>query len=128
MEMEARIVEGEVAEELWIHFNPSDNPSESQNVGFQAQPAESSWRVTIDSPEGRSFQQGKGNISPVGQYTHITIILVETKVALILNGDPVAYLKDPYLGDPGEGFQFICDGLSTGGICEFDNIKIWKLP
>jgi tetratricopeptide (TPR) repeat protein/WD40 repeat protein len=128
LEMDARIVEGEAAVELWIHFIPSDNPSDSQNVGFQAQPAESSWHVMIDSAEGRSIQQGKGNISPVGQYTHITIILAEQKVAFLLNGNPVAYLKDPYLEEPAPGLQFSCDGWSTGGICEFDNIKIWKLP
>ena len=128
MEMDARVIEGNAAEELWIHFIPSDNPSESQNVGFHAQPAESSWQVMIDSPEGRSSQQGKGNISPVGQYTHITIILANQKIAFLLNGTPVAYFEDPYLDEPAPGFQFICDGSSNGGTCEFDNIKIWKLP
>ena len=127
MEMDARVVEGEAAIDLWTHFIFNENPSDSKNVGFLAQPAESTWSVTIDSAQGRNSLGGNGIISPVGQYTHITIILTDQKVAFSLNGNPVAYFEDPFLDEPG-GFHFNCDGLITGGICEFDNIKIWKLP
>jgi len=127
MEMDARIVEGKAALDLWTHFIYNENPSDSKNVGFLAQPSESTWSVTIDSAQGRNSQEGKGNISPVGQYTHITIILTDQKVAFSLNGNPVAYFEGPFLDEPG-GFHFNCDGQSTGGVCEFDNIKVWELP
>jgi serine/threonine protein kinase len=123
LEIDARSAEGDVVQELWIHFNPSVS-----NVGFQAHPTKATWGVLIDSTQGRNSQEGKGNISPVGQYTHITLILAEQKIALLLNGNPIAYLEDSSLDEPQEGFHLICDGGSTGGICEFDNIKIWKLP
>lgn len=126
MEMDARIVEGEAAIDLWTHFIFNEDPSVSRNVGFYAQPAESTWSVTIDSAQGRNSLGGKGIISPVGQYTHITIILTDQKVAFSLNGNPIVYFEAPFLDEPG-GFHFNCDGRSTGGVCEYDNIKIWKL-
>jgi len=128
MEMDAKVVEGEAAIDLWTHFIFDENPSDSKNVGFLGQPAESSWSVTIDSAQGRNSIGGKGSISPVGQYTHITIILTDQKVAFSLNGNPIAYFEDPFLDESASGFHFNCDGMSTGGICEFDNIKIWTLP
>jgi len=127
MEMDARILEGEATIDLWTHFIFNENPSDSKNVGFLGKPAESTWSVTIDSAQGRNIQEGTGIISAVGQFTHITIILTDQKVAFSLNGSPVAYFEDPFLDEPG-GFHFNCDGMSTGGVCEFDNIKIWKLP
>ena len=126
MEMDARIVEGEAAIDLWTHFIFNEDPSVSRNVGFYAQPAESTWSVTIDSAQGRNSLGGKGIISPVGQYTHITIILTDQKVAFSLNGNPIVYFEAPFLDEPGD-FHFNCDGRSTGGVCEYDNIKIWKL-
>jgi hypothetical protein len=128
MEIDAKVVEGEAAVDLWTHFIFDENPSDSKNVGFLGQPAESSWSVTIDSAQGRNSIGGKGSISPVGQYTHITIILTDQKVAFSLNGNPIAYFEDPFLDESASGFHFNCDGMSTGGICEFDNIKIWTLP
>jgi tetratricopeptide (TPR) repeat protein len=128
MEMDARVVEGKATEDLWIHFIFNENPSDAQNLGFQVQPAESIWSVAIDSAQGRNSLEGKGNINPVGQFTNITIILADQNVAFLLNGSPIAYLEDPYLDEPAPSFHFICNGSSGGGTCEFDNIKIWKLP
>jgi hypothetical protein len=69
--------------------------------------------------------EGKGNVSPPGEATQVTIVARGPEVAIYLNGTPVFYAEDADLDVAGRAYM-MCHSLSETA-CEFDNVEFWDL-
>jgi len=87
------------------------------------------WRYNKLWPGRDSEQVQLGPTVPLGATTQITIIAAGSRFAILLDGKPAFYRDDPDFVFAGEIQRlFSCEAITAGNtVCEFDNVKFWKL-
>jgi hypothetical protein len=86
-----------------------------------------SWDITkMWAAKSHPIASGSDYVSPIGKTNHLTIIARGPEAAVYLNEIPLAYFHDVDFDTLGKTL-FMCSSKSHRTICEFDNVKFWKL-
>jgi WD40 repeat protein len=122
LQVEARLAAGDAASQMAVAFHvltPDYGYKVTLNSKLRAWSFDKAWG------EFSQPAKGSGDVSPVGEATRIVIVARGPHVAIYLNGAPVAYLDDADFDTSGQTL-LICTSTSQS-ICEFDNVKLWRL-
>jgi hypothetical protein len=122
LQLDARVAEGEKATQLHVNFH-----SLPAIYWFHVEINSSNSTWLVKGSETGDLANGSGNVSPIGEMTRIMIVAQGSRVAIYLNGVPVAYLENADFDRLGAtGIGLFCES-TTEGVCEFDNVKFWNL-
>jgi len=129
LQFDARLVKGDPNAVMIVRFQHGPLPGDDQWGQFIVHLSPNHhWRFEKLWP-GRDYRPGNlGAAVAVGETTQVTIIAGGSRFAILLNGKPAFYRDDPDFVFAGEIQRlFTCYAHSSNTVCEFDNVKFWKL-
>lgn len=75
--------------------------------------------------QSEDIAEGRCGLNPSPESNRFTLVVQQNEFALLVNDIPVYYLQDDDLAEPG-WMHLLCYSLAEA-ICEWDNVKFWKL-
>jgi predicted Ser/Thr protein kinase len=124
LQLDARLAAGDATSRMRVEFRV---PLPEAGYKVELFSELGGWNLEWKQWGADQFQriEGKGNVSPPGETTQITIVARGPKVAIYLNGTPVFHTEDAALDVAGRAYM-MCHSLSET-VCEFDNVKFWDI-
>ena len=126
-EIDQRLTEGfqTTEQRITFHLYPI-NSSNYHHFSLQVYQKAGYWtfRKSVD-PSAEDIAEGHCTLNSIGEWNRITLIVKGEELAIVLNGHPAYYLRDPELIEP--GFMHLLCRSSAPAVCEWDNVKFWNL-
>jgi hypothetical protein len=86
------------------------------------------WFLREDAEPGMTSQnaaEGTGEVVALGLRTRVTVIALGPQVAVLLNGEPLAYYTESFVR--GQGYELRLDAAQQTTEVHFDNVRFWDI-